>query len=120
MTSQPLVPDPYETAMVEVRQASVPGAEEGLFARQEYLGCLLAFKLTGFYECNLLITFLTRRDVVPDTVLAFYNGVRSKRQKDGPQTWQNEANAYKIFDPTCKEGIVNIPPEVMLECNKKC
>ena len=113
MTSQPLVPDPYETAMVEVRQSSVPGAEEGLFARQEYLGCLLAFKLTGFYECNLLITFLTRRDVVPDTVLAFYNGVRSKRQKDSPQTWQNEANAYKIFDPTCKEGIVNIPPEVM-------
>jgi len=84
MTSQPLVPDPYETAMVEVRQSSVPGAEEGLFAR---------------------------RDVVPDTVLAFYNGVRSRRQKDGAQTWQNEANAYKIFDPTCKEGIVNIPPE---------
>ena len=85
MTSLPLVPDPYETSMVEVRQSSVPGAEEGLFAR---------------------------RDVMPDTILAFYNGVRSKRKKDGPTTWQNEANAYKIFDPTCKEGIVNIPPEV--------
>ena len=82
-----LLPDPYETSMVEVRQSSVPGAEEGLFAR---------------------------RDVVPDTVLAFYNGVRSQRKKDGPTTWQNEANAYKIFDPTCKEGIVNIPPEVMI------
>ena len=122
MTSQPLVPDPYETAMVEVRQSSVPGAEEGLFARHEYLEYFLAFKLdivnvTGFSEP---ITFLTRRDVVPDTVLAFYNGVRSQRQKDGPQTWQNEANAYKIFDPTCKEGIVNIPPEVMLNsCNNK-
>ena len=89
MTSLPLVPDPYETSMVEVRQSSVPGAEEGLFAR---------------------------RDVVPDTVLAFYNGVRSQRKKDGPTTWQNEANAYKIFDPTCKEGIVNIPPEVMIHC----
>ena len=87
MTSLPLVPDPYETSMVEVRQSSVPGAEEGLFAR---------------------------RDVVPDTVLAFYNGVRSQRKKDGPTTWQNEANAYKIFDPTCKEGIVNIPPEVII------
>ena len=125
MTSQPLVPHPYETAMVEVRQSSVPGAEEGLFARHEYLEYFLAFKLnivnvTGFSECTVTpITFLTRRDVVPDTVLAFYNGVRSKRQKDGPQTWQNEANAYKIFDPTCKEGIVNIPPEVMIECNKK-
>ena len=74
--------------MVEVRQSSVPGAEEGLFAR---------------------------RDVIPDTILAFYNGVRSQRKKDGPTTWQNEANAYKIFDPTNpKEGIVNIPPEVML------
>ena len=55
MTSQPLVPDPYETAMVEVRQSSVPGAEEGLFARQEYLEYLLAFKLnivsiTGIYK----------------------------------------------------------------------
>ena len=119
MTSQPLVPDPYETAMVEVRQSSVPGAEEGLFARQEPLQSLLAFNLnivnvTRFPECSVTsITSLTRRDVVPDTVLAFYNGVRSKRQKDGAQTWQNEANAYKIFDPTCKEGIVNIPPEVM-------
>ena len=45
MTSQPLVPDPYETAMVEVRQSSVPGAEEGLFARHEYLEYFLAFKL---------------------------------------------------------------------------
>ena len=88
MTSLPLVPDPYETSMVEVRQSSVPGAEEGLFAR---------------------------RYVVPDTILAFYNGVRSQRKKDGPTTWQNEANAYKIFDPTCKEGIVNIPPEVKLQ-----
>ena len=79
MTSLPLVPDPYETSMVEVRQSSVPGAEEGLFAR---------------------------RDVVPDTVLAFYNGVRSQRKKDGPTTWQNEANAYKIFDLryTANEG----------------
>ena len=45
MTSQPLVPDPYETAMVEVRQSSVPGAEEGLFARHDSLATLLVFKL---------------------------------------------------------------------------
>lgn len=82
MTDLPLVQDPYEQNMVVIQQSSVPGAEEGLFARGP---------------------------TPPNTVLAFYNGIRSKKPSDGPQFWQEESNAYKIFDPTCKEGVVNIP-----------
>ena len=49
VTSQPLLPDPYEDRMVEVRMSKVEGAEEGLFSR-----------------C----------DVKAGTVMAFYNGIR--------------------------------------------
>lgn len=49
VTVLPLEPDPYESETVQVRLSSVPGAEEGLFAR---------------------------RPLPPETVLAFYNGVR--------------------------------------------
>ena len=49
MTSTPLLPDPYESEMVEVRHSKVPGANDGLFARKK---------------------------IESDTVLAFYNGQR--------------------------------------------
>ena len=52
VTSSPLLPDPYEARMVEVRQSEVEGAEDGLFSR---------------------------RAVTAGTVLAFYNGIRRPR-----------------------------------------
>ena len=52
VTSSPLLPDPYEARMVEVRQSEVEGAEDGLFSR---------------------------RAVAAGTVLAFYNGIRRPR-----------------------------------------
>ena len=83
VTSQPLLLDPYEDRMVDVRQSMVEGAEEGLFSR---------------------------RDVKAGTVMAFYNGIR--REKSDNMTWDLEANAYKIFDPTRKNGTVDIPVEL--------
>ena len=98
VTSSPLLPDPYEARMVEVRQSEVEGAEDGLFSR---------------------------RAVTAGTVLAFYNGIRRPRpevssdwwirghvtrcsplvgQGDAAVDWDTEANAYKIFDPTRAHG----------------
>merc|ERR1719150_1815621 len=84
VTSSPLLPDPYEARMVEVRQSEVEGAEDGLFSR---------------------------RAVTAGTVLAFYNGIRRPRPEgDAAVDWDTEANAYKIFDPTRAHGTVDIPP----------
>ena len=83
VTSQPMLPDPYEDRMVAVRMSRVEGAEEGLFSRQ---------------------------DVKAGTVMAFYNGIR--REKSENMTWDLEANSYKIFDPTRKKGTVDIPVEL--------
>lgn len=68
-----------------MRQSKVEGAEEGLF-------------------CQL--------DVKAGTVLAFYNGIRRERSKNsGWNGWELDENAYKIFDPTNKNGTVDITPE---------
>ena len=56
VTSQPLLPDPYEDRMVEVRVSRVEGAEEGLFSR---------------------------RNVKAGTVMAFYNGIRQGEFEEG-------------------------------------
>ena len=82
MTQNPMLTDPYEEEMVEVRQSRVEGGEEGLFSR---------------------------KDVKAGTVLAFYNGIRRKKPEDSSACWQLEENAYKIFDPTNKGGVVDIP-----------
>jgi len=82
VTTLPLLKDPYEERTVIVKQSHVEGAQEGLFAK---------------------------KSVKSGTIMAFYNGVRSIRPASGCLTWQNEANAYKIFDPNIKEGIVDIP-----------
>ena len=83
MTSQPTLPDPYESKMVEVRASSVPGANDGLFVRNT---------------------------VPAGTILAFYNGIRRppKQTFDDPD-WT--VCAYKIFDPTRKKGSLDIPPD---------
>ena len=85
VTSEPLLPDPYESRMVKVATSKVPFANEGLFAA---------------------------RKIEPNTILAFYNGKRirprSKEDVDDPD-W--EKNAYKIFDPSRKNGTIDIPLE---------
>ena len=83
MTNEPLLRDPFESQMVEVRKSSVPGANDGLFARI---------------------------DVSAGQILAFYNGIRRAPKKtfDEPD-WV--VCAYKIFDPTRKKGSLDIPPE---------
>lgn len=65
----PLVPDPYESAVVECRTSGMPGAGEGLFARV---------------------------DLLAGTVAAFYNGVRIPYALGGPkEEWAT--SGYKIF-----------------------
>lgn len=85
VTSEPKLPDPYESRMVRVATSKVDGANEGLFAA---------------------------RAIEPNTVIAFYNGKRirpcSKEDVDHAD-W--EVNAYKIFDPSRKNGTIDIPFE---------
>eukprot|EP00092_Neocalanus_flemingeri_P001183 GFUD01001260.1.p1 GENE.GFUD01001260.1~~GFUD01001260.1.p1 ORF type:complete len:494 (+),score=107.84 GFUD01001260.1:94-1575(+) len=81
VTNSPLLKDPYEEKTVFVKQSHVEGAQEGLFSKHA---------------------------VKANTVMAFYNGIRRKKPENGCPTWQNEANAYKIFDPNNKEGVVDI------------
>ena len=49
-------------------------------------------------------------DVEPNTILAFYNGLRlhPSNMVDMPD-WHD--NAYRIFDPTKKSGTIDIPKE---------
>jgi len=71
VTLSPTLKDPYETNTIKVRSSKVPGASEGIFARS---------------------------DVLKNTVLAFYNGIKLPFDYIEEDTW--EANAYKIFDPS--------------------
>ena len=84
MTSEPLLCDPYESVMIQVKPSTVPFANEGLFAK---------------------------RSVEAGQILAFYNGIRRepKRTFDEPD-WV--LSAYKIFDPTRQgKGSLDIPSE---------
>ena len=83
ITAQPLLPDPYESQMVEVKTSTVPGANEGLFCKQP---------------------------VDPGTILAFYNGIRREPKKTFDKPDWNKS-AYRIFDPTRKKGSLDIPNE---------
>ena len=62
--------DPYEESLVEVRQSLVAGAGEGIFLRQE---------------------------VEAETVVAFYNGIRSSDMDTDTEDWDWEECAYRIF-----------------------
>ena len=68
LISDPTAPDPYESKMVGVRCSSIPGANEGLFAR-----------------C----------DIETGTTIAFYNGSRADPQQFDPSTW--ETNNYRCL-----------------------
>ena len=83
VTSEPLLPDPYESAMITVKTSGIEGAHEGIFANTA---------------------------LEPNTIVAFYNGVRltSLKAIDMPD-WDD--NAYRIFDPTRKDGTIDIPKE---------
>lgn len=79
--SDPMVRDPYEATMVQIRASTIDGAAEGLFARKE---------------------------IEPNTVLAFYNGSRARPETFDPSTW--ETNNYRIFDPAdMPHGTIDIP-----------
>ena len=60
--------DPYEDSLVEVRQSLVAGAGEGIFLRQ---------------------------GVEAETVVAFYNGIRSSDMDTDTEDWED--CAYRIF-----------------------
>ena len=83
VTQHPLLEDPYETRMVFVHPSKVEGANDGLFAAI---------------------------DIEPNTVIAFYNGIRIRpRSKDDCDHEDWDKNAYKIFDPSRKNGTIDIP-----------
>jgi len=85
VTSTPMLRDPYESRMVEVRQSRVPGAEDGLFSR-----------------CA----------VPPNTVLAFYNGIKLRGGEGDPNRLTWDEDSYKIFDPSrVPDGTVDIPKQ---------
>eukprot|EP00096_Caligus_rogercresseyi_P013500 TRINITY_DN6132_c0_g1_i1.p1 TRINITY_DN6132_c0_g1~~TRINITY_DN6132_c0_g1_i1.p1 ORF type:complete len:539 (-),score=84.83 TRINITY_DN6132_c0_g1_i1:1625-3199(-) len=83
LTNSPLLSDPYESRLVEVRESRVPGANDGLFAKVK---------------------------IEASTVVAFYYGkpVPSSEFHDYDD-W--DKNAYKIFDPSRKNGTMDIPIE---------
>lgn len=83
VTQDPLLPDPYESSIVDVRPSRVEGANDGLFAK---------------------------RDVTPGTILAFYNGIR-RQPKSGFTKADWVASGYRIEDPTRKKGSLDIPEE---------
>jgi len=81
VTKEPLLTDPYENTMVQVKHSKVEGAHDGLHVQNH---------------------------VEPNTILAFYNGQKltSEEMRDAP-SWDD--NAYRIFDPTRKNGTIDIP-----------
>ena len=68
--SYPINRDPYEDKLIEVKESSVSQAGQGIFAK---------------------------RDILPGTVVAFYNGTRipPDTEDDDDDKWEN--CAYKIF-----------------------
>jgi len=81
VTKEPLLTDPYESIMVQVKHSKVDGAHEGLHVQNH---------------------------VEPNTILAFYNGQKltTEEMRDAP-SW--DENSYRIFDPTRKNGTIDIP-----------
>jgi hypothetical protein len=89
MSSDPLLPDPYETQYCYVRTSKIKGAKEGIFAK---------------------------RDLLDGTIVAFYNGVRMRSNELDADKADWEANAYKIMDllgadEDGVEGVLDIPTE---------
>ena len=86
VSSNPMLRDPYESEHVDVKGSKVGGAGEGLFSKKK---------------------------VEPGSVLAFYNGIKLRPKTAAKQDvcdWN--INAYKIFDPSRKNGTVDIPTDL--------
>ena len=99
VTSDPLLPDPYEAKMVECRQSRVRYSQQLFIYFTNYQGNQVPFAGTGLF-CRI--------KVEPNTVLAFYNGKRLRPDKDRDhEDWAE--NAYKIFDPSIKNQTIDIP-----------
>jgi len=85
VTHSPTLRDPYESAMIEVKESNVFGASEGIFAK----------------------TFIKS-----ETVVAFYQGLKLPIDYKEDDSW--EGNEYKIFDPSrTPEGTLDIPKEFL-------
>ncbi|MBN3298336.1 SETD7 methyltransferase, partial [Amia calva] len=73
-----LLPDPYETQRVYVADSRIKGAGEGLFAKIE---------------------------AEPNTVMAFYNGVRITHQEVDSRDWSLNGNTISLDEDT----VIDIP-----------
>lgn len=85
VTNNPLLPDPYESKLVEIRPSRVGGAGDGLFAKVKI-------------EANVVVAFYNGKRIGP----------RSWEDFNHPD-WSY--NAYKIFDPAIHNGTIDIPSE---------
>jgi len=85
VTNFPLLRDPYETRMVQVKQSRVEGADQGIF-------CV--------------------NPVNANTVLAFYNGIKLRGGEGDPNRLSWDEDSYKIFDPSrVPNGTIDILPK---------
>ncbi|KAL7746500.1 Histone-lysine N-methyltransferase setd7 [Sorochytrium milnesiophthora] len=73
ISSDPLLPDPFESERVEVHPSLIAGAGEGLFAR---------------------------RDFAQDELVCFYNGVRVTHSVVDGRAWELNANTISLDDET--------------------
>ncbi|XP_013885424.1 histone-lysine N-methyltransferase SETD7 isoform X2 [Austrofundulus limnaeus] len=78
ITSQALLPDPYESQRVFVAESLIRGAGQGLFAKT---------------------------DVGPETVMAFYNGVRITHSEVDGRDWALNGNTISLDEET----VIDVP-----------
>ena len=87
MSVSPLLEDPYERLWVEVRQSTVQGGGEGLFAR---------------------------RDIPADTVVSFYHGLVIRPDQEGETEMRESHYDYMIFldwNNTDHSHSLDVPPQ---------
>eukprot|EP01083_Nonionella_stella_P072254 194666_1 len=71
ISSNPTLPDPFETRFVYVAESTIEGAREGLFAK---------------------------RDILEGMVLSFYNGVRITHKESDSREWRTNDNTLSLND----------------------
>uniref|UniRef100_F6YBN1 SET domain containing 7, histone lysine methyltransferase n=2 Tax=Monodelphis domestica TaxID=13616 RepID=F6YBN1_MONDO len=73
ISTNPLLPDPYESERVYVADSHIPSAGEGLFSKVA---------------------------VGPNTVISFYNGIRITHQEVDDRDWDLNGNTLSLDDET--------------------
>uniref|UniRef100_G3VCI9 Histone-lysine N-methyltransferase SETD7 n=1 Tax=Sarcophilus harrisii TaxID=9305 RepID=G3VCI9_SARHA len=73
ISTNPLLPDPYESERVYVAESHIPNAGEGLFSKVA---------------------------VGPNTVISFYNGIRITHQEVDDRDWDLNGNTLSLDDET--------------------